>query len=240
MVRGRRVLLFQVRTLHADGERAVRTGLLRTVAARLLAGAAVVLGWTAAGLPAVRPERETHPYVLMAGFAALGCWALWTLLLWRNAVWVRRGLVTDAGTKRLAVSGLDPAGGDPEWMWAVLRTGNVLLMGVPIGGLLLALGVEDGTPPSPWWCLGGPLVLTGLMGAVVSGFGLGASGDDCWTPLGALGWLLIYGVPFLLAVPWLSGTHRTWSAGLVCLAILWLLIAPLARLAKDDPGRSSH
>jgi hypothetical protein len=60
VVSGRRVLLFQLRTLHADGERAERAGLRRTVAARLLAGTAVVLAGPVARLAKDDPGRSSH------------------------------------------------------------------------------------------------------------------------------------------------------------------------------------
>jgi hypothetical protein len=245
VVSRRTVLLFQLPRLHRDGDRAERTGLRRTVAARLLAGAAVLLGWTAAALLVLRPGRDAYGWVLAAGAAALAFAVAWAVLLWRNARWVRRGLVLDAAEKRPRVSGLDPVGDVPDWLWVTLRIGNLVGMCVPVGGLLLALAEQSLTTAEPqdvrWWFVGGPLVMTGLMGGIVGGLGigLGANGEDCWTPRGAVGWLVVYGTPFLLSVPWLSGTHAMWSGVLLGLAVLWLLVAPVNKAAKDNPGTAA-
>jgi hypothetical protein len=80
--------------------------------------------------------------------------------------------------------------------------------------------------------------MTGLMGGIIGGlaFGLVASSEGCWTPRGAVRRLLVYAVPFLLAVPWLSGPHAPWTGALAGVAALWLLIGPINQVAKHIPG----
>jgi hypothetical protein len=80
--------------------------------------------------------------------------------------------------------------------------------------------------------------MTGLMGGIIGGlaFGLVASSEGCWTPRGAVRRLLVYAVPFLLAVPWLSGRHAPWTGALAGVAALWLLIGPINQVAKHIPG----
>ncbi|WP_437063374.1 hypothetical protein [Streptomyces sp. enrichment culture] len=240
--RGEVVLVFQLPRLHSGGNRAERAGWWRTVGARLLAGAAVLSGWAAAVLLVWRPGPAAHPYVLAAGGAGLGFGLLWAVALWRNARWALRGMVVDAGAEAPAVSGLDPVGDVPDWIWDTLRIANVMLMGIPVSGLvLLGLGASPAHEELRWGALVAALFLTALMGGIVGGLsvGLGAGGDDCWTPGGAARWLVVYGVPYLLAVPALAGVEETWSTVLVGLAALWLLIAPVNKVAKEIPGTAA-
>jgi hypothetical protein len=151
------VLVFQLPRLHAGGSRAERVGWWRTVGARLLAGAAALSGWAAALLLVWRPGPETHPYVLAAGGAGLVSGVLWAVVLWRNARWVRRGMVVDSGAEAKAVSGLDPVGDVPDWIWDTLRIANVVLMGIPVSGLvLLGLGAASSEHEELRWGPSGP------------------------------------------------------------------------------------
>ncbi|MGV9456666.1 hypothetical protein [Streptomyces sp. NPDC003635] len=247
--RGELVHVYELYRLHRRGEGAERTGRLFTVAARLAAGAAVSLGWLAGFLLWWHPDRAGSRTALAVGGAALGCGMLWAVLLGRAVRWLRRGLVADAGSEPPRVAGLMPDGwGDPEWLWNTLRIANLVLMCVPIAGLVLALGAaaapsdfEEGLRVGRWPVTGVALLMTGLMGGIVGGLsvGLGAPEKDCWTVRGAVGWLTLYGLPFALAAPWLAGLHETWSGALACLAALWLLIAPVNKVAKEIPGVSS-
>ncbi|MER6671644.1 hypothetical protein [Streptomyces sp. NPDC000983] len=246
--RGRLIHVYELRRLHPDGRRAERTGQLRTWAARLAAGAAVLLGWLAGVLLWWHPDGAGQRRALAVAGAALGCGVLWTVLLGRAARWVRDGAVDDAGSAP-RVAGLAPDNlGDPEWLWNTLRIANLVLLGVPVAGLTLALvadqvlaDADPGLPALRWAAAGCALLLTALMGGIVGGLsvGLGADTEDCWTPRGAVGWLTVYGTPLPLAAPWLSGMHGAWTGGLVCLAALWLLIAPVNKVAAKLPGTAA-
>ncbi|WAZ19807.1 hypothetical protein STRCI_000884 [Streptomyces cinnabarinus] len=241
--------MFELYRLHTSRERAERTGRLFTVAARLAAGAAVSLGWLSGVLLWWHPDRAGARTALAVGGAALGCGVLWAVLLGWAVRWLRRGMVADTGSEPPRVAGLMPDDwGEPEWLWDTLRIVNLVLMCVPIAGLVLALGAasapedfEEWLRVGRWPATGGALLLTGLMGGIIGGLsvGLGASEEDCWTVRGAVGWLTVYGLPFALVVPWLSGLHETWAGALVCLAALWLLIAPLSKVAKELASVSS-
>ncbi|CCK31980.1 putative membrane protein [Streptomyces davaonensis JCM 4913] len=243
--RGELIRVYQLRHLHTAGEGAERTGRWFTVAARLAAGAAVLLGWLAGALLWWHPDPTGLRQALAVGGAALGCGVAWAVLLGRAVRWLRGGVIADAGSEP-PPAGLVPDGwGDPEWLWNTLRIANLVLMGFPIAGLTLGLGAtaapEDVGEWVRWPVTGGALLMTALMGGIVGSLsaGLGASTEDCWTVRGAVGWLVVYGVPFLLAVPWLSGQYETWSDALVALAALWLLIAPVNKVAKELPSVSS-
>ncbi|MDT9696889.1 hypothetical protein [Streptomyces sp. P17] len=139
-----------------------------------------------------------------------------------------------------------------EWLWNTLRIANLVLLGIPMAGLAMGLGAA-GSPEDieKWVALvrrpvtGGALPLTGLMGGIMGGIigglsvGFGAETEECWTPRGAVGRLVVYGLPFLPAVPWLSGSREIWSGAFVALAALWLLIAPVNKVAKHIPSVSS-
>ncbi|MER7477913.1 hypothetical protein ABTX60_09655 [Streptomyces sp. NPDC126510] len=51
--------------------------------------------------------------------------------------------------------------------------------------------------------------------------------------------MLVYAVPFLLAVPWLSGLRAPWTSALAGACILWLLIGPVNHVAKHIPGTAA-
>ncbi|MGW0911791.1 hypothetical protein ACWD1Z_08575 [Streptomyces sp. NPDC002784] len=240
--RGELVRVYELCRLHADRDGAERTGRLFTVAARLAAGAAVVLGWLAGVLLWAHPAGTGPRTALAVGGAGLGCGVLWAVLLWWAARWLRRGLVADAGSRPLRVAGLASDGwGDPEWLWNTLRIANLVLIAVPIAGLVLAADPERGLTAGRWVVTGLVLLVTGLMGGIIGGLsvGFGAKSEDCWTLRGALGWLLVYGMPFLLAAPLLSGVHAIWTGTLAAVAVLWLLVAPVSKAAKEIPSVSS-
>ncbi|MEV0172061.1 hypothetical protein AB0I00_13200 [Streptomyces sp. NPDC050803] len=244
--RGELVRLWQVERLHSRGARARRTGLWFVLSARLAAGAAVLLGWLAGALLWWHPDAAGQRVAVAVGGAALGCGVLWAVLLGWATRWLRRGMIADAGSEPPPVAGLDPGGyGDPEWLWNTLRIANLVLMGIPIAALVLALGALSSPEDAEWWfrtarwpATAFGLFMTGLMGGIIGGLsvGLGADSEDCWTVRGAVGWLAVYGFPFLLVVPWLSGLRGAWSGALLCLAVLWLLIGPLNKVAKEIPG----
>ncbi|WP_328869503.1 hypothetical protein OHT76_04955 [Streptomyces sp. NBC_00287] len=246
---GELIRVYQLHRLHTSRGRAERTGQLFTVAARLAAGAAVLLGWLAGALLWWQPDPAGLRRALVLGGAGLGCGVLWAVLLWWAARWLRHGMIADAGSKRPRVAGLVPDNwGEPEWLWDTLRIANLVLMGIPIAGLVLAgLGAAASAEDADvglelrWAAAGCALLLTGLMGGIVGGLstGLGAETEECWTPRGAVGWLIVYGVPFLLAAPWLSGRYESWAGWLVALAVVWLLIAPVNKVAKGLPSVSS-
>ncbi|MER7571541.1 hypothetical protein [Streptomyces sp. NPDC126514] len=240
--RGELVHVYELYRLHADRAGAERTGRLFIVGARLAAGAAVVLGWLAGVLLWAHPDGTGPRTALAVGGAGLGCGVLWAVLLWRAARWLRRGLVADAGSRPPRVAGLaSDDWSDPEWLWNTLRIANLVLIAVPIAGLILTADPARGLPTGRWLVTGLVLVATGLMGGIVGGLsvGFGAKAEDCWTLRGALGWLLVYGMPFLLAAPLLAGVRADWTGALAVAAILWLLIAPVSKAAKEIPSVSS-
>ncbi|KOV99149.1 hypothetical protein ADK65_19680 [Streptomyces sp. NRRL B-1140] len=243
------VSLHRVDELHADRGRARRTGVCFIAAARLLAAVAVLLGLLAGALLWCRPDRTGQEQALATGGAALGCGVLWVTVVWRAACWLRRGMITDRDGEPMVVAGLEPDDqGEPDWLWNVLRLSHLVLLCVPLAGLALAL-VSAVMPAEAgawsgwvrWGISGFSLLMTGLMGGIIGGlaFGLVASGEECWTPRGAVRRLLMYAVPFLLAVPLLSGVHAPWSGALAGAAALWLLIGPVNQVAKHIPGVAS-
>ncbi|GAA2295030.1 hypothetical protein GCM10010234_40980 [Streptomyces hawaiiensis] len=246
--RGELVSLYQVDQLHADEGRARRTGACFIAAARLAAAAAVLLGLLAGALLWWRPDQAGQKQALVAGGAALGCGVLWVMVVWRAACWLRRGMIADSGSKSPVVVGLEPDNqGEPGWLWDVLRLAHLVLLCVPLAGLVLALASavmpEEAGAWSGWmrWGISGfGLLMTGLMGGIIGALAFGlVSSEECWTPRGAVRRLLVYAVPFLLAVPWLSGRHAPWTGALVGAAVLWLFIGPVNQVAKHIPGTAA-
>jgi hypothetical protein len=167
---------------------------------------------------------------------------LWAVVLWRAARWLRRGLVADTGSRPPRVAGLASDNwGDPEWLWNTLRIANLVLIAVPVAGLVLTADPTRGLTAGRWLVTGAILVATGLMGGIIGGLsvGFGATTEDCWTLRGAVGWLLVYGMPFLLAAPLLADVRAIWTGALAVAAILWLLIAPVIKAGKEIPSVSS-
>jgi hypothetical protein len=197
----------------------------------------------------VAADRTGQEQALATGGAALGCGVLWVMVVWRAACWLRRGMIADGGSKPQVVAGLEPDNqGEPDWLWDILRLAHLVLLCVPLAGLALALVSavmpEEARAWSGWarWGISGfSLLMTGLMGGIIGGlaFGLVASGEGSWTPRGALRRLLVYAVPFLLPVPWLSGRHAPWTGALTCAAALWPLIGPINQVAKHIPGTAA-
>ncbi|MEU1314687.1 hypothetical protein [Streptomyces tibetensis] len=247
--RGELVSFYRVDRLHADGGRARRVGVCYIAAARLVAAAAVLLGLLAGALLWWRPDRTGQEQALAIGSAALGCGVLWVMVVWRAACWLRRGVIADRGGKPQVVAGLEPDDqGEPDWLWDILRLAHLVLLCVPLAGLVLALVSavmpEEAGAWSGWlrWGISGfSLLMTGLMGGIIGAlaFGLVVSGEECWTPRGAARRLLVYGVPFLLATPWLSGWHAPWTGALAGAAALWLLVGPINQVAKHIPGTAA-
>lgn len=208
-----------------------------------------VARWVAGVLLWWHADRTGARTALAVGGAALGCGVLWAVLLGWAVRWLRRGWIADAGSEPWRVAGLVPDGwGDPERLWHTWRIAHLVLLGVPLAGLVLGLGaamppedVEEWLRVGRWPVTGGALLLTGLMGGIIGGFsvGFGAESEDCWTVRGAMGWLTVYGLPFLLSTPWLSGLHEIWAGALVCLAALWLLVAPVNKVAARIPGTAA-
>jgi hypothetical protein len=247
--RGERVSLYRVDRLHADRGRARRTGACFIAAARLVAAAAVLLGLLAGALLWWRPDQTGQEQALATGGAALGCGVLWVMAVWRAACWLRRGMIADTGGQPQVVAGLEPDNqGEPDWLWDMLRLAHLVLLCVPMAGLVLALASavmpEEAGAWSGWvrWGISGfSLLMTGLMGGIIGvlAFGQVDSSAGCWTPRGAVRRLLVYAVPFLLAVPWLSGRHAHWTGALAGAAALWLLIGPVNQVAKHIPGTAT-
>ncbi|GAA2788515.1 hypothetical protein [Streptomyces showdoensis] len=244
---GRPVRVWQVRRLHADGDRAERTARRFLLSARLAAAAAVLLGHLAVLLLWWDPNTAGQRWALGVGTAALGCGVAWVTVLARARRWVRAGVVADAGTGPPPATGLlpDGLGGPPDWLWDWARLLHLVSMCVPIGALAAALtngaGDEAFTRLSVWGTTGFALLLTGIMGGVVGGLGFGLvdSDEECWTVRGAVRRLRRYAVPFLLAAPWLAGWTGVWPALLVCGAVLWLLIAPVNYVGTQIPSTGS-
>jgi hypothetical protein len=207
----------------------------------------VLLGLSAGALLWWRPDRTGQEQALALGGAALGCGVLWVTLVWRAARWLRRGVIADRGGN--VVAGLEPDDqGEPGWLWDTLRLAHLVLLCVPMAGLVLAVVSavmpEEAQAWTGWlrWGISGfSVLMTGIMGGIIGGlaFGLVGSGEECWTPRGAVRRLLLYAVPFLLAVPWLSGLHATWTGALTGAAALWLLIGPVTAVAEHIPGTSA-
>ncbi|MFD7321221.1 hypothetical protein ACFV9D_09025 [Streptomyces sp. NPDC059875] len=110
-----------------SGERAERTARRYVAAARLAAGAGVVLGLMAGALLWWRPSPAGQLQALAVGGAALGFGVLWVVVLWRAARRLRRGIVADRGSTRHAPAGIEPDGaGDPELLWNWLRLMNLV------------------------------------------------------------------------------------------------------------------
>ncbi|WP_329324687.1 hypothetical protein [Streptomyces luteogriseus] len=247
--RGELVSLYRVDRLHADRGRALRTGACFIAAARLAASATVLLGLLAGALLWWRPDQTGQEQALATGGAALGCGVLWVMVVWRAACWLRRGMIADRGSTPQVVAGLEPDNqGEPDWLWDTLRLAHLVLLCIPLAGLVLALvsavmpeeaGAWSGW--ARWGITGFSLLMTGLMGGIIGGlaFGLAAPGEESWTPRGAARRLVVYAVPFLLAVPWLSGRHAPWTGALAGAAALWLLIGPINQVAKHIPGTAA-
>ncbi|MFI8522668.1 hypothetical protein ACIGEZ_33480 [Streptomyces sp. NPDC085481] len=245
--RGRPVRPYELVRLHSDGERARRTGLLFTVAARLLVGAAMLLGAVAAVLLWWRPGPDGQRQALVLGGAGLCCGGLWVVVLGLAARWLRRGVIAGRGSGPAPATGLMPDNcGEPESLWDTLRLAHLVALCVPLSGLVLAVmsgasGEATGEVALMRWGVSGfGLLLTGLMGGIIGGLAFGmVDSSEAWTPRGAARRLSAYAVPYLLAAPWLAGLHAAWSSVLVAAGVLWLLIAPVNQAAGHIPGTSS-
>ncbi|MEU6979098.1 MULTISPECIES: hypothetical protein [unclassified Streptomyces] len=244
---GRPVRVWQVRQLHADGDRAERTARRFLLSARLMAAAAVLLGHLAVLLLWLDPAPPGQRWALGVGAAALGCGAAWVTVLARAGRWLRAGVIADAGSGPPPATALlpDALGGPPDWLGDWARLLHLVSMCVPLGALTAALASAPGDAGmiklAAWGATGFALLLTGIMGGIVGGlaFGLVDTDEECWTVRGALRRLRRYAVPFLLAAPWLAGWTSGWSALLVGGALLWLLIAPVNYVGMQIPGTSS-